>query len=239
MKSNSPKDGLMEKLAAILCLVLLIFSISFRKRVFLSVSAAVLGLLLIFRTFQVGYPPLFDPFDSIMLFALTFIVVSVLLKLSVRVAGVISLFFVLPLLFVKSSVHLLPPIVRTPLFIIHVSTAMIGYALFIVASLISVLNVVYKENFNVRKVASWGLLFFSASLIVGGIWAFLAWADLFPIEPKSLFSILTWTYFALLVHFKFDKDLSRFRDAAFIFGGFLVLFTFLGVNFLMRGTHAF
>ncbi len=229
----------MEKISVITCLLLLLSSLLSGRRFLQALSPIPLIAVLSLRTLKAGYPPLFDPFDSILLFLLTFLVASLLVRVNVRVSSALSLALAIPLLFVRSSFHLLPPIIRTPLFIVHVSTAMLGYALFVSASIVSIINLLSDQRSDVRKVALWGLVLFSVSLTVGGIWAFLAWADLFPFEPKSLFSLLTWVYFALTVHFRFDGKLKRWEDAAFVLGGFLVLFTFLGVNYLLRGTHAF
>jgi len=227
----------MEKIGIVASILLLLTAIIRENRFLLLASSLILTVVLIYRSFLTGYPPIFNPFDTILLFSLLFQIVSFFLKVSNRITFGLALLFTLPLLFFKTGFKEIPPIIRTPLFFIHVGTAMVSYSLFLIASIFAAFNL-FGKDYKTESVVKWGLFLFTLSLVVGGVWAFLAWGDLFPLEPKSLFSLFMWLYFSLLVHLKFDKELAKLKNILTM-SGLVVLFTFLGVNFLFGGTHGF
>ena len=228
----------MEKIGIAASILLLLLTIIRENRFLLLVSSLILTVVLIYRSFLAGYPPIFNPFDTILLFSLLFQIVSFFLKVSNRITSGLALLFTLPLLFFKTGFKEIPPIIRTPLFFIHVGTAMVSYSLFLIASIFAAFNL-FGKDYKTESVVKWGLFLFTLSLVVGGVWAFLAWGDLFPLEPKSLFSLFMWFYFSHLVHLKYDKEHAKLKIILTLIGGLVVLFTFLGVNFLFGGTHGF
>ncbi|SMP04331.1 Cytochrome C assembly protein [Desulfurobacterium pacificum] len=229
----------MDKIVLLLGIVSLLIAVFKPIRLLGAVSLFFFVAVAALRTVNCGFPPFFDPFDSILLFVITFLIALLISKVESRVGYALSLLFSVPLLFVSDKIKDIPPIIKTPLFLVHVGSAMIAYGFVLSASVIAVLHFFSREkreSFAVLKVA---FFFFSLSMVVGGIWAFLAWGDIFPIGPKSLFSFLLWFYLAFLLHVRQDSFLRRYADYFVAFAGVIVLFTFLGVNYLFGGTHGF
>ena len=200
-------------------------------------SGLLLGALLVYRSFKIGYPPLFTPFDSIALFSSLFFLSAYFLKAG-RFASLTGVILTLPLLFISPQVREIPPVVRTPLFFLHVGTAFLSYSLFVLSSLFALYSLVRKE-LPFIKLLLVGHYLFTLSLFFGGIWAYLAWGDIFPLEPKTFFSLFLWLFASLTLHLKFEPSLKRFTPYFTVALAPLVLFVYLGVNYLFGGTHGF
>ncbi len=226
-----------ERLLPLLVLLISLFAL-FRQRDYLSlVNGLFLGALIVYRSFKVGYPPLFTPYDSITLFASLFFLSSYFLKAG-RLSFLLGALLTLPLLFVSPQVKELPPVIRTPLFFLHVGTAFLSYSIFVLSSLFALYSLL-KRELPYLKLLLIGQYLFTVSLFFGGIWAYLAWGDLFPLEPKTLFSLLLWLYAYLLLHFPLEPRLRELTPYLTLLLAPLVLFTYLGVNYLFGGTHGF
>jgi len=200
-------------------------------------SGLILGFLILYRSLKVGYPPLFTPFDSVALFASLFFISSYFLRAG-RFASLAGILLTLPLLFVSPQVREIPPVVRTPLFFLHVGTAFLSYSLFVLSSLFALYSLVKRELPYLRLLLV-GHYLFTLSLFFGGVWAYLAWGDIFPLEPKTFFSLFLWLFASLALHLRFEpslKGLTPYFTAAL---APLVLFVYLGVNYLFGGTHGF
>ena len=200
-------------------------------------SGFLLGGLLVYRSFKVGYPPLFTPFDSISLFSSLFFVSAYFLKAG-RSTSVLGILLTLPLLLVDPGVREIPPVVRTPLFFLHVGTAFLSYTLFVLSSLFALYSLIRRELPYIKLLLV-GHYLFTLSLFFGGIWAYLAWGDIFPLEPKTFFSLFLWLFASLTLHLKFEPSLKRFTPYFTVALAPLVLFVYLGVNYLFGGTHGF
>jgi cytochrome c-type biogenesis protein CcsB len=83
-----------------------------------------------------------------------------------------------------------------------------------------------------------GFTMLSTGLITGLIYANLIWGRFWSWDPKEVWSAITWLLYAILLHGRISLG-WRGRKAAImcILGFCVLLFTFLGVNFLLKGHH--
>ncbi len=206
-----------------------------RNRTLITISAAVVMGILVWRSFTFGYPPIFDGFDTLLLFAAVFGITAVFSKADPRLSGVLSGVFIGGALLLPTEVKSIPPIIRTPLFFIHVGSAIVSYALFLSCSLLAL----FSREAEVIKPFKWGFFLFTVSLLFGALWAFLAWGEIFMLDPKSIFSVGFWLFSAFVFHTLYDEKLKNHTRLMVVFNGLLVIFLFLGVNFLFGGTHEF
>ncbi|MEO2065256.1 MAG: cytochrome c biogenesis protein CcsA [Desulfurobacteriaceae bacterium] len=228
---------MVEKLIPTLVISLNVLYLFREIRLIHLLSGFLLGGLLVYRSFKVGYPPLFTPFDSISLFSSLFFVSAYFLKAG-RSTSVLGILLTLPLLLVNPGVREIPPVVRTPLFFLHVGTAFLSYTLFVLSSLFALYSLIRRE-LSYIKLLLVGHYLFTLSLFFGGIWAYLAWGDIFPLEPKTFFSLFLWLFASLTLHLKFESSLKKFTPYFTVALAPLVLFVYLGVNYLFGGTHGF
>ncbi|ADU96842.1 cytochrome c assembly protein [Thermovibrio ammonificans HB-1] len=229
----------MEKLLAAVGLLGFLLAAVKREGLLLLIPAISLLAAIAAESLKLGYPPLFSGYYAIALFGALFALSGFSLKANPKFVGTVGAVVTAILLALNPQVKEIPPIVRTPLFFIHVGTAMVSYSVFAVAAIYAIWKGASKEEIEPLTVAKWGFWLFTLSLWVGAVWAFLAWGDLFPVDPKSLLSLGFWLYCGALLHLPFDSKLQRVKEIGVVGAGLYVLFLFLGVNFLLGGSHGF
>ena len=83
-------------------------------------------------------------------------------------------------------------------------------------------------------------LFTIGGLIMGAIWANSAWGKYWTWDPKETWSLITWFVYALYLHARFVGGWRGKRVAILSVVGFIaVIFTYLGVNLVLSGLHAY
>ncbi|MBW1645891.1 MAG: c-type cytochrome biogenesis protein CcsB, partial [Deltaproteobacteria bacterium] len=85
-----------------------------------------------------------------------------------------------------------------------------------------------------------GFPLLTLGIISGSIWASYAWGAYWSWDPKETWSLITWFLYAALLHGRISTGWRGKKAAIFSIVGFLVImFTFLGVNLLLSGLHAY
>lgn len=85
-----------------------------------------------------------------------------------------------------------------------------------------------------------GFSFFSASLIIGAVWAYHAWGTFWSWEPKETWSFISWLAYVAYLHARHLYGWRGSRSAWMTVMGFLaVLFTFIGVSYFLPGQNIF
>jgi cytochrome c-type biogenesis protein CcsB len=77
-------------------------------------------------------------------------------------------------------------------------------------------------------------------IVTGAIWANQAWGRYWGWDPKETASLITWIIYLLYLHSRITHGWTGRRTAYISIIGFVsVVFTYLGVNLLMSGLHAY
>ena len=143
----------------------------------------------------------------------------------------------------KPHSTLLPPVLKTYWFELHVALSFFSYALFALAAVLGVLYLMRGEpeaESLEYKCVFLGWAFFSISMIFGGIWAYYAWGTYWIWTPKELWTSILWLYYTLYLHLRYFRRWQGRPVAALGVAGFgIVLFTYLGVSLLMKSSHSF
>jgi len=99
------------------------------------------------------------------------------------------------------------------------------------------LNILDSLNYHA---ITYGFLFLTIGMITGSILAQGSHGSYWRWDPKEVWSLITWLCYAALLHQRMAIGWRGRRSALMSIGAFLVLiFTFVGVNFLMEGYHSF
>jgi len=151
-----------------------------------------------------------------------------------KAALLIATFLMLCGLAAPKEVRPLPEALDTIWFELHVASAFIAYAIFALAGSACLKSGDPKLGF---RLTSWGLLVFSASMLTGGIWAYLAWADYWVWTSKELWSVLIWIYYSTVLHAARLPGWKRRASIMVVLGFLLLMFTYLGVGLLMKSSH--
>jgi cytochrome c-type biogenesis protein CcsB len=83
-----------------------------------------------------------------------------------------------------------------------------------------------------------GFTMLTIGLVTGMVYAKNIWGRFWSWDPKEVWSAITWIFYAALLHERLTVGWRGRRAAIMAIVGFAVLlFTFLGVNFLLKGHH--
>ncbi|MEA2573149.1 MAG: hypothetical protein QOH93_447 [Chloroflexia bacterium] len=220
-----------------------------------------LGTALVLRWVHAGHPPYVTLYEiaTDLVFGITTIYL-VLFEAVIRTRAVGA--FVVLLIFclhsyavwfiptdLKRTIELVPAL-RSNWLVIHVSMAIISYSAFATAAgagLTFLAKHYMKgrigaalpsgaaiEEFMFRAVAV-GFPFVTLVLITGAIWAQEAWTKAWSWDPKEVWALITWLTYAAYLHVRVQRGVRNVTMAWLSLIGFaVVLFTFMGVNYLVE-----
>jgi ABC-type transport system involved in cytochrome c biogenesis permease subunit len=212
------------------------------------------SVLLLLRTAEAGRAPMMGRYETLLFFAWSLALLNLVLILRYRYRQ--TEFLTVPVIVAAlgfaalsgAALYPTPLILKTWWFETHVVTAFFAYALFSLAAAggaISLLRTGRSRQASlgllpvvIRRAMLWGFVFFSASMVLGAIWGYLAWGAYWQWEPKSTASLLLWFYFAGALHTRYATGWRGWPTALLAVIGFgLVLFTYLGVGIFFENSH--
>lgn len=231
------------------------------------IATIVLHLLsLAVRTILFRHPPVTSVFEifSVLACAITITYYIIELRSQRKETGYfilnIAFFFQLASsVFIKSTSEV-PDILRSPLFGIHVSSALIGYAAITIAGAFGLMylmlyhemkatrfGVIYKKlptletlermTFTTVKLA---FLFLSVAILFGFIWLHRAIAQPNYFDPKLIGTILVWVMYGFLVVSKMRYGWKGRKVMILSIVGFLIsIFSMTIINIFFSEFHKF
>ncbi|KJS31107.1 MAG: cytochrome C biogenesis protein [Desulfatitalea sp. BRH_c12] len=141
---------------------------------------------------------------------------------------------------------------------VHIIAIFIGDAAFALAAGVGVLYLLQERNIKGKKRGFFfkrlpsldlldttghacivsGFTMLTIGLIAGMVYAKILWGHFWSWDPKEVWSAVTWIFYAVLLHERLAVGWRGRRAAIMALAGFAVLlFTFFGVNFLLKGHH--
>jgi ABC-type transport system involved in cytochrome c biogenesis permease subunit len=205
---------------------------------------------LLHRGLHLGRLPIMGPHDTIFFMSASTILFAVPITYSLqnrerllRPVTWLSVFLILLSMLFTPLDAPLPPVLKTIWFETHVGLSFFSYALFGVAAVLGMLFIVSREEKSELlqyKAILVGYCFFSAAMVFGGIWAYLAWGTYWLWTPKELWTVILWLFYSLYLHARLRPWWTGRPSAILgIFGFFIVMFTYLGVSLFMKSSHTF
>lgn len=206
----------------------------------------------------IGHAPLSNFYESIIFYAWCISLLLIVMKRRLAYPFVTMLASLISLAFmgyaslsssVEKNIQPLIPALQSNWLHIHVLTCFIGYAAFAISFIAGVLYfITWKdvlpskeklEDINYRSVVV-GFPMLSAGILTGAVWAHYAWGTYWSWDPKETWSLITWIVYALFLHARHVKGWKGKKIALLSIFGFLsVIFTYIGVNFLLSGLHSY
>jgi len=96
------------------------------------------------------------------------------------------------------------------------------------------------DEITYKSIAVGFPIFTLGGLIFGAIWANQAWGVYWSWDPKETWSLITWFIYAFYLHGRMIRGWRGKKVAIVAVVGFTaVVFTYLGVNLLLSGLHAY
>ncbi len=219
-----------------------------------------------YRYFAAGHVPITNMHESASFFAWCIALLYLMLHFRYQINMLSS--FILPLIFLMMlAASLLPrqikplsPVLQSSWLLIHTVFAFLGYAAFTVAFGVGIMyllqehylkrrklgglfqrlpNIQVLDDINYRMI-SLGFPLLTLAIITGALWAEDAWGQYWRWDPKETWSLITWFVYATVLHIRLVVGWRGRRAAMLSILGFVaVLFTFFGVNFLLKSVHSF
>ncbi len=217
-----------------------------------------LTVSLVMHAVQAGHIPATDMYE----FSMSFVwgILSVVMVLGWRhrnnmigAAGALITLALLIYAFTLPVQHqpLSPLLNQTWLLPLHVSCAVIAYGLFTLGFVCGALFLAgqrYKASFVPSPVildrlgyrsSLMGFCFMTLVIVIGSIWAKIAWGSYWSWDPKEIAALVTWLIYGFYLLTRWILGWRDARSAWFLVIGFLaVLVTFFG-NFYFGGLHSY
>lgn len=226
-----------------------------------TVSLGLLTAGLVRRGLEAGHWPLTNRYEFALCFVWAVIVIYLLLEASWRERRAGALVLPVALLVAtyavvrppdERSISLLLPALRSPWLPVHVLSTMIGYGALGVAAGLGLIRLLgwapsggsqqargglYQEavEHTMERVVVLGFPWLTLGILTGAIWAQSAWGRYWGWDPKETWALVTWLWYLLILHVCPLRSWRGRRLAALTVIGFgVVLFTFIGVPWLVR-----
>ncbi|MFH1009084.1 MAG: c-type cytochrome biogenesis protein CcsB [Candidatus Latescibacterota bacterium] len=229
-----------------------------------STGLLILGVLfhaaaLIGRWRLAGHFPATSLYESSILFSWSMVVVYLVVEARYKVRLLGPFVSVLALLslgyasLLNSTIEPLVPALQSNWLAIHVAVCFAGYAAFAVSFVAAVVylvicgrsannpeSLVSRLDVLAYKTIAFGFPFLTLGIITGAVWANQAWGTYWGWDPKETWSLITWLIYAAYLHARITAGWRGKKAAWLSVVGFLaVIFTYLGVNFLLAGLHSY
>jgi len=146
----------------------------------------------------------------------------------------------------------LMPALRSAWFGVHIGSAVLSYAAFVIAGCIGARYIVLSRREGTEektmgqmdylsyRLVGFGFLFLTVVILSGAIWAEQAWSAFWTWDPKEVWALITWIIYAVYLHLRLrGRRKGVFLAWYLVIAVFVVFFTFAGVNTLMHGLHTY
>ncbi len=229
----------------------------------------VLGIALRWiESYQMGYghAPLSNLYESLIFFSLSLAVIYLFVEYKYKIKTIGAFAMTTAFLFiayaslspnVRDTIQPILPALKSNWLIGHVMTCFLGYSALAISFGISLMYLLKQIDISSKnrilasipdvkildqlthQMVAFGFLFLSIGIITGAVWANSAWGRYWGWDPKETWSLITWFFYATLLHARLVRGWQGKRIASLSVIGFLaVLFTYFGVNYL-PGLHSY
>jgi cytochrome c-type biogenesis protein CcsB len=213
---------------------------------------------IISRWIQTGHGPFSNMYEFAVAFSWGIVIMSLFFLWRYRTTfiGIMGTALALAMLgFAMSlpsrAVPLVPALQQSVLLSVHVASAVIAYGALTVGFSSAVVymvarkgNVSWLPKLEVLDSISYhsviiGFPFLTLTIILGAVWASIAWGRPWGWDPKETASLVTWLIFAAYLHARLMRHWKGTRSALLLIIGFAaILFTFFG-NYIFSGLHSY
>ncbi|MCM3610908.1 c-type cytochrome biogenesis protein CcsB [Planococcus sp. MERTA32b] len=101
-------------------------------------------------------------------------------------------------------------------------------------------NLQLMDEINYRAVIIGFPLFTLGALIFAMIWAQIAWSRFWGWDPKEVWALITWLFYAAYLHLRLGKGWQGEKSAWLGVVGFaIIMFNLVAVNLILAGLHSY
>jgi ABC-type transport system involved in cytochrome c biogenesis permease subunit len=221
-------------------------------------GAGALTACLVFRTVATGHGPFANMYEFSVAFAWGIVTAYMWFerRYHQRILGLVVIPVALAMLAyattIPSTIEPLVPALQNNLLVtVHVAVAIVAYGSFTVAFAAAILYLIQPEGgrwglpkpevldeIGYRSVVV-GFPFLTLTIILGAVWADVAWGTYWSWDPKETASLVTWLIYGAYLHARVVRGWRGERAAWLLILGFTAtLFTYFG-NLFFGGLHSY
>jgi cytochrome c-type biogenesis protein CcsB len=221
-------------------------------------SLVFITITIVFRAIQTGHGPFSNMYEFALAFAWGIVVMGIIFEsryktVVLRNMGLIVAMLLLIFATVKNAKPepLVPALQQSTLLSVHVASAVVAYGIFTIGFCAAILYLIQNrrnltwlpekevlDNISFRSVII-GFPALTLTIILGAIWADIAWGRFWSWDPKETASLVTWLIYAVYMHARLMRGWRGAKTAILLIAGFAaILLTFFG-NYIFTGLHAY
>jgi len=213
--------------------------------IFLLYSGLALDItLIVIRTIFSGHAPFSNMYESLIFFSFIYVLKLIF---SGFFKGSKTGYLILPAVILNLIALLLPvelkqpdrliPVLKSFWIFIHVPAFFTGYVSLTFLFIISIMNMITKGFYSqgADRELKLSCFFISLGIVTGAFWAEVSWAAFWSFDPKETWALITWLFVVTAFHIKSEKN----RFVIILFAFLSMLFTYLGVTFILPGLHSY
>jgi len=219
---------------------------------------AFLTASLVFRTIATGHGPFANMYEFSVAFAWGILVTYLYFerKYHQKILGVVALPISLAMLLYATTIPstldpLVPALQNNLLLSVHVAVAIVAYGTFTVAFGAAVLHLIQPDEGRRGlpkpeildeigyKAVVVGFPFLTLTIVLGAVWADVAWGRYWGWDPKETASLVTWLIYGAYLHARVVRGWRGRKAAWLLVVGFgATLLTYFG-NLFFGGLHSY
>jgi len=233
-------------------------AMSLMAKILTALTLVFITLTIVFRAIQTGHGPFSNMYEFALAFAWGIVIMGVFFEWRYKTAAVknMGLIVALLLLIFATVQHakpepLVPALQQSLLLSVHVASAVVAYGILTIGFGAAILfliqnrrNSPWLPNKEVLDTMSYqsvviGFPFLTLTIVLGALWADIAWGRYWGWDPKETASLVTWLLYAAYIHARLMRGWRGAKTAILLIVGFgAILLTFFG-NYIFTGLHAY
>ena len=233
-------------------------AVSLTARILTVLTLVFITLAIVSRAIQTGHGPFSNMYEFALAFAWGIVVMGVFFEWRYKTAAVknMGLIVALLLLIFATVQHakpepLVPALQQSVLLSVHVASAVVAYSILTIGFGAAILFLIQnrrnspwlpeKEILDTMSYQSVviGFPFLTLTIVLGALWADIAWGRYWGWDPKETASLVTWLLYAAYMHARLMRSWRGTKAAILLIAGFgAILLTFFG-NYIFAGLHAY
>jgi cytochrome c-type biogenesis protein CcsB len=226
--------------------------------IMLVVSVLFITLAIITRIIQTGHGPFSNMYEFSIAFAWGIIVFGLIFRWRYKTGAVLNICLIVTLLLLifariefSRPTPLVPALQQSALLSAHVSSAVVAYGTLTVSFGAAVLYLIrnsrkapWLPELEVLDTISYravmiGFPFLTLLIVLGALWADVAWGRYWGWDPKETASLVTWLIYVAYMHARIMRGWQGTRASILLVAGFAaILVTFFG-NYIFSGLHTY
>ena len=210
------------------------------------------------RAIETGHGPFSNMYEFALAFSWGIILAGFIFHLRYKTDSLLNISLIIALLLLifarvqyTPPNSLIPALQQSALLSAHVASAVVAYGTLTIGFIAAVLYLIQNkyqspwlpdlevlDNITYKSVII-GFPFLTLLIVLGALWADIAWGRYWGWDPKETASLVTWLIYAAYMHTRLLKGWKGVRASILLIAGFIAIaFTFFG-NYIFSGLHSY